>query len=298
MSNHNTDKEPNTKLAERIHYANPDFPAFLRKNHIPKNPDFPQMTQWHDEVEFIAVFSGSIKYNINGEIVTIREGEGIFVNARQLHVIVSDYGNSCDLYCIILHPILLCSSKYVTKKYVNPIIENQNIPYMLFDNKISWQSDIISDIQQIYECSGEKTAQLKIVMLFHDIWEKIYANTNLDIPAVRKPNHHLSSLKSMISYIQEHYMEKINIQDISNAGNVGKTTCNMLFKKYTNYTPIEYLTNYRLQISLQLLQTSDLTITEICYETGFSGASYFSETFHKHFGCNPRTYRKNLNILL
>lgn len=284
----------NPHLAERIYYDNPDFPAFIRKNYIPENPRFPEMTQWHDEVEFITVLSGSIKYNINGEIVTIHKGEGIFVNAKQLHVIVSDYGNSCELYCIILHPILLCSSKYVAQKYVSPIIENPDIPYLFLSNKISWQANIISDIEQIYECSTEESAQLKTVMLFHDIWEKIYSNMNISMPPANKQNHRLSALKSMITYIQEHYMDKITIEDISNAGNVGKTTCNMLFKKYTNYTPIEYLTNYRLQISIQFMQNTDLTITEICYETGFSGASYFSETFHKHFGCNPSKYRKSL----
>lgn len=286
-------RKSDTMLAERIYYDNPDFPAFVRKNYIPQNPCFPEMTQWHDEVEFITVFSGSIKYNVNGEIVTLREGEGIFVNAKQLHVIKANYSDSCGLYCVILHPVLLCSSKYAAQKYVSPIIENQNIPYLLLSSKISWQADIISDVKEIYECTDKETAQLRIVMLFHDIWEKMYSNINLNLTAANKQNPHLSSLKDMITYIQEHYMEKITIKDISNAGNVGKTTCNMLFKKYTNYTPVEYITNYRLQMSLQLMQTTDLTITEIYYQTGFSGASYFSETFHKHFGCTPRKYRKS-----
>lgn len=102
----------------------------------------------------------------------------------------------------------------------------------------------------------------------------------------------LSTVKDMLHFIQENYKEKISLEDISNAGNVCKSQCCSLFHKYLRQTPVNYLISYRLEKSIELLISSDLTITEICFECGFTGASYYTETFRKHFGCSPREYRK------
>ncbi|WP_322176028.1 helix-turn-helix transcriptional regulator [Acutalibacter caecimuris] len=49
---------------------------------------------------------------------------------------------------------------------------------------------------------------------------------------------------------------------------------------------------YRLRNGLVLLRDTDLTVTEICFEAGFSGPSYFSERFRKAFGCSPLEFRE------
>lgn len=278
--------------AEKILYDNPEFPAFLRKNDIEKNPVFPSTLQWHDEVEFIYVFSGSIKYNVNGKMISIREGEGIFVNARVLHVISSDFGNSCKLYCVILHPLLLCSSSYIAKKYVQPIIENESISYVHLSAAVSWQKHILERIRQIYEEKDTPAGELLIQKYFIEIWEQLYTHLKPEFPSAPVQNQQLYALKNMISYIHAHYMEKITLEQISAAGNVGKTTCTSIFKNHTNSTPVTFLIEYRLQKSLELLQNTDLSITEICYETGFSNASYFTKTFRAFYGQTPNQFRK------
>lgn len=277
--------------SERILYDNPEFPAFLRKNYIEANTIFPSTLQWHDEVEFIYVFSGSIKYNVNGEIISIKTGEGIFVNARQLHVIMSDCGNDCNLYCVILHPLLLCSSSYIAKKYVQPIIANDSITYLHLSKHISWQQFILEKISQIYEDKDSPKGELLIQKYFIEIWEQLYEYIKSDIESAPVQNQQLYALKNMISYIHAHYMEKVTLEQICAAGNVGKTTCINIFKKHTNSTPTSFLIEYRLQMSLQLLQNTDLSITEICYETGFSNASYYAKTFREFYKQSPRQFR-------
>ena len=86
--------------------------------------------------------------------------------------------------------------------------------------------------------------------------------------------------------------EKISLSDIANAGGTCKTSCCTIFKKFTNQTPNEYLTDYRLHKSIDLMQNTDMTLTEICYDVGFSGASYFSETFRKVYDMSPTEYKK------
>ncbi|MCI9604201.1 MAG: helix-turn-helix transcriptional regulator [Ruminococcus sp.] len=92
---------------------------------------------------------------------------------------------------------------------------------------------------------------------------------------------------------EEHYREKISLSDIARAGGVGKTSCCAIFRRFVNQTPNACLTDYRLRKGAELLMSTNLTVTEICYEVGFSGGSYFTETFHRCLGCSPGEYRKN-----
>ena len=102
----------------------------------------------------------------------------------------------------------------------------------------------------------------------------------------------------MLRFIYEHYDQKISLTQISKAGNVGKTTCCTIFQKYTNETPVSYLISYRIKKGIELLETTDKTISEIALEVGFSGASYFTEIFHRAYGCTPTEYRAEKKITL
>ena len=88
-------------------------------------------------------------------------------------------------------------------------------------------------------------------------------------------------------------MNKISLDEISYAGNVGKTLCAKIFKKYTSKTPGDYLIYYRIQKSIELLTTTSLSTTEISFSTGFSSASHFTKTFRTLMGYTPLQYRNN-----
>lgn len=277
---------------EKVNYDRDDFPVLLRKNMFEKNfrPSLAQ-SHWHHDVELIAVIDGSIKYNVNGEIIRMCAGEGIFVNAQQFHYILSDDGAYSQFYCAVLHPMLLCSLPRVEQLYVTPVLTNEKIPYIFLRNSIPWHAEILRYVGQIYETSQSGAAELKIQQEFLKLWEVLYENMGERNEAPTAEHHHLSSLKNMITYIHRYYREKITLADICKAGSVGKTSCTAIFKEYMDCTPIGFLTEFRLQKAVELLRETDMSITEIAYETGFSGASYFAETFKNSFGCSPREYR-------
>lgn len=278
---------------EKVNYDWDDFPVLLRKNTFETNfrPSLAQ-SHWHHDVELIAVIKGSILYNVNGEIIRMCEGEGIFVNAQQFHYILSDDGAYSQFYCAVLHPMLLCSSSRVEQLYVAPVLSNENLPYIHLSDGIPWQAELLQSIKQIYEISRSGIAEMRIQQEFLKLWEILYDNMGGKNETVSLQHPHLSSLKNMITYIHSYYQEKITLTDICKAGNVGKTSCTSIFKKYMDCTPIGFLTEVRLQKAAELLRETDMTITEIAYESGFTGASYFAEIFRSHFGCSPREYRE------
>ena len=136
-------------------------------------------------------------------------------------------------------------------------------------------------------------AELKIQSLLFEIWMKLFKHIKKQGQNTKPHSaHHLHVLKNMLAFIQENYARKITLENIAQAGFVGKTTCCNIFKKYTTKTPLDYLNRYRIEKSLPLLKDTNMSITQICFEVGFSGVSYFSETFKKHMHMTPNKYRK------
>ncbi len=95
----------------------------------------------------------------------------------------------------------------------------------------------------------------------------------------------------MIGFIQQNYAVKITLADIAAAGAVGQSKCCKLFAKYIGQTPNTYLMQYRLDKSTTLLNSTDMTVTEIANAVGFNGSSYYAEAFRKWYGKSPSEYR-------
>jgi len=63
-------------------------------------------------------------------------------------------------------------------------------------------------------------------------------------------------------------------------------------KALTDSTPALFIRSIRLQKGMELLKTTDMTVSEIAYDVGFSDPSYFSRTFSEKFGSSPNENRK------
>lgn len=278
-----------------LKYDIPEFFAFIRKNILKENQSFSITDHWHDELEFVYLVEGSMKYVIEGETVVLHGGEGVFVNSRRLHVGLSDNGAPSVSYCVILHPMLLNVSEYIIKKYIEPVIQNKSVPYLLLSVNDEWGKIILNSLEKMYLATQNDNSEMEIIKLYFEIWQQLYPKIATTISEETPANHHMIILKDMIGFIHEHYREKISLEDICYAGGVGKTMGTSIFNTYVNKTPGEFLKDYRIHKSIKLLKETDLTVTEICYETGFSGASYFAETFKKNVGISPLEYRKSTN---
>ncbi len=135
------------------------------------------------------------------------------------------------------------------------------------------------------------TAPLLVQGLFTNLWALLYENIPLN-EEIKAQNSDLTIIKNMLGFIQQNYTDKISLADISSAGLIGESKCCKLFKRYIGETPNTYLNQYRLNKSVELLKNTDMSITEIALSVGYTGSSYYTETFHKWFGKTPKEYRK------
>lgn len=281
----------NEDYSEIIPYNYPDYKIFFGTDALSYYSNNTVPYHWHEDVEFILPISGSAIFNTNGELVHLYQNEGIFINSKQLHYIFSDNDSDCIFIYAVIHPSLLCISDEIKDEFIDPVISNASIPYIHLSPDITWQNIIIENIKKINDFGTLKGAKLKIQSLFYDSWFQIYTHIDFNVSNDQVDSYHLSSLKQMIGFIQSNYTEKITLSDIANSVNISKSTCISLFKKYINTTPMMYVIQYRLRKSCELLCKTDMSITQIAYDVGFSNSSYFVETFHKHYNCTPKDFR-------
>lgn len=275
--------------SELFTYNTPGFPAYIGQGDVADFPGFSALAHWHDDLEFALMLSGGMEYSVNGRTLRVREGEGIFINTRQVHFNFSREGRSGRYLCALLHPMLLCSSPYVEESFVAPVLSDPEYPCHVFHPDTPWEGEVCGLLREIWE---QREDPLLVQAAFLRIWSLIYRNAPVqkDRPAPRSRD--LGTLQEMIAYIQRNHREKLTLMDIARAGNVSRTTCHHIFKKYVDQSPNAYLNEYRLRRGMELLRGTDMTVAEICYETGFRGASYFSESFRKVFGISPMEFRK------
>ncbi len=280
--------------SEKVHYDDTDYPIYTRRTLLSAWPDYAAPTHWHDDIELIAVLSGEMQYNVNGEIITLQENEGIFVNARQMHFGFSAEKKECDFICVLLHPLLLCATYAYERDFVLPVLHNRNAAYIKLSADIPWQKTMYDDIKSMYSVRSEKSAALQIQKLFLSIWLQLYKNIPSESQE-KKQNTDLSILRNIIGFIQQNYTSKITLDDIAASGAVGQSKCCKLFAKYIGKTPALYLTHYRLNKSTFLLKSTDMTVTEVAAAVGFNSSSYYAEAFRKWYGKSPSEYRTSLS---
>lgn len=94
------------------------------------------------------------------------------------------------------------------------------------------------------------------------------------------------------NYLDEHYTEKIVLDDLSEKYYINKYYLTKIFKETYGSTINGYIIAKRITRAKQLLRFTDMTVDEIGAAVGMGDANYFSRTFRKVEGISPREYRK------
>ncbi len=93
--------------------------------------------------------------------------------------------------------------------------------------------------------------------------------------------------------VSENTYKDLNIEDLAFLTGLSLSSFKRKFKKIYGTSPNKYIISKRLEKAQTLLNTSDLRISEIAYDCGFSDIAYFSKLFRTYYNTSPSDYRKN-----
>ena len=99
-------------------------------------------------------------------------------------------------------------------------------------------------------------------------------------------------LKTILHYLDEHYTEKLSLDELANRFYISKYHMSREFKKSFGITMGNYLTSLRITKAKEMLRFSDLQIETIARNCGIEDNSYFNKVFQKAEGITAREYRR------
>lgn len=258
-----------------------------------ENLSFPP--HFHEQVELLYVIDGEIEIVINGVTVILKSKETVVFFPHKIHEIHTPHNSKVHL---IIFPTQLLGDFYTVfheKQPVLPYIKNEVISFQL-TNSIQSLFEYINTLdinfaQMRYDYTFQNNKKLWLakgylqILLCH-MFDLIELVNN------EKNGIEDNSVLKCIRYVTNNYQDPIQLIDISNYVGISRIQVSRIFKNKIGYSFPDYLYTLRLNHAVQLLQTTDMSILDICNESGFEAISTFYYYFKKKYKISPKEFQK------
>ncbi|RAP42977.1 DNA-binding response regulator [Rhodovulum viride] len=104
--------------------------------------------------------------------------------------------------------------------------------------------------------------------------------------------HASGRIQDVLNYIERNLHKGVTLEDAADFAQISPCYLSRLFRKEMDVTFISYLKTQRIERAKELLQDSDLPITNVSLDLSFQDANYFCKAFKKEVGLSPSEYRR------
>ena len=261
-----------------FHHIDASHPRYLMSYH------------WHVEYEVIRILRGTLTVTLDEKSFTAHANDVIFVNSGILH---SGIPEDCVYECIVFDLNTFLKSNSVCSRYMQEILHQEIMIYHHFTEK---QSDIIACVNSLFHAMNEKTSGYEMIVYgqFYHFFGLIFSNHYYleNQLKTRKDYKRILQLKQVVDFIEKNYTSQITLNQLSASVSMSPKYFCRFFSEMTHQTPMDYLNRQRIEQACYQLSTTDDSITEIAYRTGFNDLSYFISTFKKYKGITPGKYKR------
>lgn len=248
---------------------------------------------WHDEFEIIYVRSGFLTVSISGESYIGKTGEAFVVSPGNLHLMGSQTG-IVDYYTFLfpLKYISFRTDDMLDEKLLEPL----NSGHLMICPRVNdTAKELCEQLIKTYEAKNDESeskittqVRTKIILLqfILEMWKKGFVIEN-------DTSGRNTVEKEMVSYIQQNFTGKISLREFGEQFHLSEKYISRYFKEHFHITLSQYVTYLRLEHAKQLLQDTDIPVTDVAMQSGYQNVSYFIRSFQKAYAVSPLKYRKN-----
>jgi len=240
------------------------------------------------------VIDGSKHYNIGNQVLKVSKNQFLILNNHQIITEAKKGTKGLSLFISpkLIHEIAdFYSRNNASIKFLEIIQRSSNLKV----------KNLLDKIVYLYE-NDQVHLNQQMDDLFMTISELIIqeqVSIDCDFKRLKIVKHNTKrELYKLVTeareYLNDNFRDKISLEMISKDIGVSKYYLHRLFKEINGKTPLEYLTDIRLENAKNKLQYSKDSIFEIAITSGFDNTAYFSNVFRKHIGLSPRQFRKAL----
>ena len=291
-----------------------DFPFHISRSVVTAGDqdivDLVSQEHSHEFMQMLYILNGKITNEIGGVSETVSKGELILLPPFVKHR--NDYFAGADLFTISFMPSLIDSSfdtpfqiddsSTFSRLYFRPFIDMARNPEQIRKfHFITAETLVLKDLfWSIFDEFVSENDSDKLLM--HANFVKVLALVTRNYmdtkdqqqKMVNNPHQkHYEKVQNAIQYIQDNYQKDLKIGDIISQCNISSTYFRMIFKEITGKSFVQYLNELRIYHAIVYIKKTQLNLSEISYEVGFTEFQNFHRTFKKIIGCSPSAYRKS-----
>lgn len=245
-----------------------------------------------NEACFVYIKDGESMFKSPFEKLNIYVTESVLLKCGNYFadLIQNSKNQSCEIFAIHLHSDILKELyKDEIPNFIKPINRKQYAQRIVKQGIITHFIESIDFYFQNPTLVNDDLLKLKLKEL---ILLLIQTENATDIISLFS---HLFTPRqaSLKEVIQAHLFSIVSVSELATLSGRSLSAFKRDFENYFNDTPANYIKDQKLTKAVALLLSTDFSINEICYEVGFSEASYFTKIFKKKYRLTPTTYRKN-----
>ena len=245
----------------------------------------------HSNLELIYCVSGRLRILLEDTEISLKSGEWIFLNSYCNHRIDGRYGIN-EHYSINLNPELLDVISLTPIPQAN-FYTGQLPKYCIFpSNEITGY--IHSRFKQAYSnyTSGDYVKRLSLQSIVMELMAYVFSK--------KLPTDKISSKKekNLAIYGTKEFINKnfatVTLETAAENASMSYSHFSRVFKETFKMTFSKYITRLKVEKSIPLLTNTDLSITDIAMECGFSNLSHFVKCFKEEKGITPNKFRTSV----
>ncbi len=235
---------------------------------------------WHDFFEIEIITGGNGTQNLNGKDYKLKRGCAYLLSPTDYHLVRTD--PQIELYNIMFHESLL------SEEFLRTITEENINRIFYFDEK---------EFNEVLELCDIIHAEFKENKKYRSEFLRNILDCFLII-FLRKYSPHINTenisnhVQKALLYMQLHFKENPSLSQIARIVNLNSNYFSALFKSSVGKSYSEHLTLLKLSYAKKLLTSKCLSVTEVCFASGFSSLSNFIKVFKEKTGTSPATYAK------
>jgi len=278
-------------MRELVPISEDDF--FIVLNHSNAKFDFP--LHFHPELELNLVLNSSGKRIIGDSILNYNSCDLVLVGANTPHTWIGTEGKA-QVVTIQFHQHFLATESLNKKLMlsIKEMLERSKRGILFSDETIQRLKPRILELSETQDFDS----LLKFLSILYDL--SIARNTKMLASHSYVDYYRISKsrrIEKVNNYVQKNLNQKITLSDVASLVNMSETAFSHFFKKSTNTSFTDYLNDLRLGHAARLLTETEMTISEICFDSGFNNVSNFNRTFKKKIGFTPTGFRTQQKLI-
>lgn len=225
----------------------------------------------HFAMEVVIVLSGVLTVTLDDVAYDMKRRDVMLIMSYQIHSFHTKAESESVILNISKDFFRDHKKTYETQKPEDPV---QTIPDADF-----------AYIFKYLNCM-DPTNSVSLYCVFYPVLNLYFKNTKF-VPK-EAPN---DLYGKAIDYTSQHFQEDLTIKDMAKALHVNHVYLSRVFNKYSSTNFKSFLNNFRIEKAASLLKNTDMQITEISYECGFSSIRNFNRVFKNFYFCTPKEFR-------